>query len=216
MLLETKSLYAPLLGVALAAAIASNSDATCRAPEIGGTRVVILDCSATCRSAPLGGKKAPFYQAIAARMKAAYGISTREDVQRGSYRGGSFRFEHHYFGSEQEIEKHQGVSITDFSSGPYVGPRLLLLGNASPQSVARVTTLATATVSYFSKIDEGTIAPKINKLLEKAVAASPNPDEWNGSGPFISAKFGNVSVIVQSMPQIMNTTSITIDGWSCK
>lgn len=78
-----------------------------------------------------------------------------------------------------------------------------------------------ATVSYFTHIDESQIAPEIDAMLKKVVAAEPKKDDvltdyWkNSTKPVAQHQWGNVYVDMPTSPQVLNAVSVTIGG-PCK
>ena len=182
--------------------------------------VVGIDCQAACRRAPLGGDKAAYFPAMAKRMAAVHGIGMKKIVQKGNYAGGGFSIVWYRFGTEQENEDATGIKISDGPAPGAVGP-LMFLGDNSQANLDRMRTLTAATVSYFTHIDESQIAPEIDAMLKKVVAAEPKKDDvltdyWkNSTKPVAQHQWGNVYVDMPTSPQVLNAVSVTIGG-PCK
>ena len=178
---------------------------------------VSSDGNAACTKAPLGGDKAAFFPAMEKRMAAAHGIAMKKVLQKGSYAGSGFAIAWYRFGTPKEIEDATGITIGD-DPAPGMVKHLMLLGDNSQASLDRMRTLVAASVNYFTRIDESQIAPEVEAMLKKAVAAEPTKEDvlkpgWKLSlAPVAEHLWGSVHVGMPAQPQIMNTVQVNIDG----
>jgi hypothetical protein len=176
---------------------------------------------AACKKVPLGPSKDAYYAAMAKRMSAAHGIGMKRLLQKGNYAGSGFAIVWYRFGTDKEIEDATGISISD-DPAPGAVTSLLFLGNHSPSNMARIQTLAAASVSYFAHVDEAEVVPEIDAMLKKMIAAEPTKEDvlqhrWKPSvKPVAEHQWGNVHIDMTAEPTIMDTIGMKLSGLSCQ
>lgn len=183
---------------------------------------ISIDAYAACRNVPLGSNMSLYFPAMAKRMAAVYGIGMKRFVQKGYYAGSPLKLVTYRFGSKKEIEMATSVQISDADGAPGAVDGLLFMGSTSAVNLARIRTLTAATVSYFTHIDESKIAPEVETMLKKTIAAEPtkeeasNPDWWFKNKPAVQHRWGHVLMVMFATPKIMDIVRVRVDGSSCK
>lgn len=181
--------------------------------------VFAADCQAACLFVPLVGDNS-YVAEMEKKMSTAHGVGMKKLVQKGNY-AGKFTIVWYRFGSAKEIEDATAVQIADSGAPPAVR-WLQLQSNHSEANLARLRTLATASVGYFTRVGEGDVAPEIDAMLKKSLAAEPTNEEVVKPGfklpttPSALHRWGDVQVSITPSPRALDIVSVDIRKVSCK
>lgn len=169
-----------------------------------------FECYAGCREGSLVADNA-YFAAMGKQMAAAHGVRMEKVAQKILFHGDKITMTIYSFG--------KAVEVRDSSGGRKV---VLVQSDYSADSIGRASSLAAATVSYFTKekIDESQVRVQIDEMIKKGLAAEPTKEEVSKPGwtlplqPVAKSQWGDIEASVK--PAMLDSVSVLIRRISCR